>query len=141
MDSKVIFYILIAVVYYGYQAYKKILDNKKTTEYEPIPEKKEFKKPEIEQKKVTTPYFDYYSKSKEFETNTIEQSSEISSSNAFFPTQIEQGINETDLVPATNYIQNKKNNYYPKNEIKAILNNKKNLKSAFVFNEIMHRKF
>ncbi len=144
MDSKIIFYVVVALIYYGYQAYKKFSVDKNTPEtLPPIPQPsptqsypkhvprsapdlyEEAQKPEIISEKYAT-----YESVENEKTKTF----------AFKPLHVEEGLNSDDLKSVDQYHKPKKNNK-TKIEVLQLLKNKPKLKTAFIFNEVMQRKF
>lgn len=143
MDAKIIFYVVIALLYYGYQAYKKFSDdkNKPILEPENVPQK-------TPQKEIisypthiprTTNYTDNQAVTQKYvDYEKLENEKTIAM--AFKPTNIEEGISYADLTINMQYHKAKKINK-TKVELVGLLKNKSKLKTSFVFNEVMQRKF
>lgn len=149
MEFKVVMYILIAVAYYGFQAYKKFSENKKV---EPIPEnkapKKNFQrektiqtiKPEQHWNEAPAQMSNTYEINKELELKYNLLESENTVKFAFQPSVVEEAIKFEDSIQVKpNYVIEKKNQ--AKTNFLELIKNKKGLKSALIFNEVMQKKF
>ncbi|TAF75168.1 MAG: hypothetical protein EAZ53_06685 [Bacteroidetes bacterium] len=139
MEFKVVFYIILFVGYYAYQAYRKLKKNAEEQQQIPIPTP--VTKPSKTRTEPQNPVFemqvekpveyvsqyvsleDMYAK-KQFEDDTINN---------------ESGMTESDRKPITHFVHKPKPNKN-KSLIMNNLKNKNSLQTAFLMQEVFQRK-
>lgn len=155
MDTKVIFYIILFVGYYAFQAYRKLKKNaEEKAENLPLPQKSiiqqadpfsvfEERLTEYQKRTVDNahPVFETYEQPEEYVPKYVSLE-DMSAKNVFFDDEVSNnaGISKVDLKESSYFVPEIKRN---KNR-ELIINNLKikgGIKSAFLMQEVFQRKF